>query len=399
MVNVPPTSSLHSQFVVTVKVLAAVVFACSLHACSALATSASPASSAIQNSADKAVGEYAEHRQAEAAVQAIAQAHRLAPEEVRKALAQARKLPAVIRAAAPPPASAPKNWAVYRARLVDPQRIRQGVAFWNTHHATLSRAERSTGVPATIIVGILGIETLYGQHMGNYRVLDALATLAFDFPDSHPRAAERRAFFLEELGHFLRLCRDRNQAPTQPLGSYAGAMGLPQFMPSSWLRYAIDFDGDGRIDLHGSAADAIGSVARYLQAYGWLPGVPTHFAVQLQADPIDRAALLQPDIVPSFTLDEFRALGATPALPSTPLAQRYDGKFALVQLDNGTQPPSFVAGTQNFYVLTRYNRSSYYAMAVIELGNAVARAVGTAGAAAYQNPTRKPADRVRPASG
>ena len=172
-----------------------------------------------------------------------------------------------------------RNWAAYRARFVEPVRIRAGVRFWNEHAATLARAEREYGVPAEIIAGILGVETLYGQHMGSFRVMDALATLAFDFPAAHPRAAERQAFFQGELEQLLSLADRTGTDPFALRGSYAGAMGLGQFMPSSWVRWAVDFDGDGRIDLFQSPADAIGSVANYFQAHGWVPGLPTHYAL------------------------------------------------------------------------------------------------------------------------
>ena len=196
---------------------------------------------------------------------------------VRQAIGQARMLPTVVRLMQPAPAGVPKNWRVYRSRFVEPIRIRAGVRFWQQHAAALARAENSYGVPAEVIVGIIGVETIYGQQTGNFRVMDALATLAFDFPQSHPRAAERSAYFRGELEQALTLA-DRNAVdPFDLRGSYAGAMGLPQFMPSSWNRYAVDFDGDGRIDLQASAEDAIGSVANYLRAYGWKTGMPATY--------------------------------------------------------------------------------------------------------------------------
>ena len=231
----------------------------------------------------------------------------------------------------------------------------------------LERAEQEFGVPQEIIVGILGVETIYGQHMGNFRVIDALATLAFDFPDAHPRAAERQAFFQRELEQFLSLMQRIGQDPTAPRGSFAGAMGLPQFMPSSWVRYAIDFDGDGHVSLHASAADAIGSVASYFIAHGWQPGMPTHFGVRLEGTPTQQDELLAPDILPTFSAASMQARGAL----LDEAGANHTGPLALVELQNGTNPPSYVAGTENFYAITRYNWSSYYAMAVIELGQAV----------------------------
>jgi membrane-bound lytic murein transglycosylase B len=148
------------------------------------------------------------------------------------------------------------------------------VKFWQDNQATLERAEKEYGVPVEMIVGIIGVETIYGQQMGNFRVIDALATLAFNFPQSHPRASERSEFFRGELENFLVMQNQLGGDPLAPLGSYAGAMGMPQFMPSSWVKWAVDFDGDGRADLSRSTADAIGSVANYFKSYGWQPGMP-----------------------------------------------------------------------------------------------------------------------------
>ncbi|OJX29402.1 MAG: lytic murein transglycosylase B [Burkholderiales bacterium 68-12] len=291
----------------------------------------------------------------------------LDPTWVRQALGQARLLPVAQRLVLPPPKGTAKNWQAYRARFIEPVRIRAGLRFWQAHAAALARAEQEYGVSAAIIVGILGVETLYGQQMGNFRVLDALATLAFDFPEAHPRAAERRAFFQRELEQFLSLAHRTAQDPAAPRGSFAGAMGWPQFMPSSWVRYAIDFDGDGRVDLFTSPQDAIGSVAHYLAAHGWKPGMPTHYAVQPAGTPEQTEELLLPDILPSFSAARMQELGAR----LDAAGQQHVGPLALVELQNGAEPPSYVAGTENFYAITRYNWSSYYAMAVIELGQAV----------------------------
>ncbi len=277
-----------------------------------------------------------------------------------------------IRLIAPAPAGTAKNWAAYRARFVEPRRLQAGVRFWQQHADTLQRAEATYGVPAWLVVGIIGVETLYGQHTGQFRVLDVLASLAFEFPPQHPRFEQRTDFFRSELAAFLTLARSTHQSPNSWLGSYAGAMGLPQFMPSNWSRFGVDFDGDGRIDLLNSPADAIGSVARYLQGFGWKPGLRTHYDISFDPASLDMEALLAPDILPSFSAATFQAKGVR--LP--PDAQTHDGLFALVELENGDPqqgggPRTYVAGTENFYVITRYNWSSYYAMAVIDLGQAV----------------------------
>ncbi|HKB53632.1 MAG TPA: lytic murein transglycosylase B, partial [Ramlibacter sp.] len=301
----------------------------------------------------------------------VAQRRGLEREWVRQALARAQFLPAVARLMQPAPAGTPKNWRVYRSRFIDPVRIAAGVRFWQDNEDTLRRAEQEYGVPPEIIVGIIGVETIYGQQMGNFRVLDALATLAFNFPESHPRAAERAAYFRGELEQFLVLQAQRGADPLQPLGSYAGAIGMAQFMPSSIMRWGVDFDGDGRIDLAHSPADVIGSVANYLRSYGWQPGMPACYPVSFDPARVDKEALLAPDILPTFSVASFAARGAI----LEGAALQHKGPLALVELQNGDDAPQYVAGTDNFYVITRFNWSSYYAMAVIELGQAVKDAV------------------------
>ena len=297
---------------------------------------------------------------------ALAERKELDASWVQDKLAQARYVPNVARLVMPPPAGTAKNWVAYRARFVDPLRIRTGLAFWNEHAKWLQKAEAVYGVPASIVVGIIGVETLYGQQMGNFRVIDALATLAFDFP---PGRKDRSEFFRDELEQLFVLCRSEGRDPLELKGSYAGAMGMPQFMPSSWNRYAVDFDGDGHVDLHDNPADVIGSVAHYLAEFGWVRDQPAYFRVAVPVDTSDRATLLAPDIVPTFSVAEFEQRGAQ----LTPDALSHEGKLALVELQNGDAAPSYVAGTQNFYAITRYNWSSYYAMAVIDLGAAIAR--------------------------
>jgi membrane-bound lytic murein transglycosylase B len=286
---------------------------------------------------------------------------------VRQMLAQAHYMPQIAKAITPPAVGVAKNWQLYRSRFVEPKRIKAGVAFWQANVQTLQRAEQEFGVPADIIVGIIGVETIYGQQMGTFRVLDALATLAFDFPAIHPRAKERTAYFKSELEHYLSLMQRTQTDPLALKGSYAGAMGMPQFMPSSWAKHAIDFDGDGKIDLFTNPVDVIGSVAHYFKAFNWQPGLPTHYPVHFDTSKLDMDALMVPDILPTFSVASFQAKGAV----LTDEALQHRGNLALIELQNGDAPPSYVAGTDNFYAITRYNWSSYYAMAVIELGQAV----------------------------
>jgi membrane-bound lytic murein transglycosylase B len=294
----------------------------------------------------------------------LAQRRDLDRDWVRNAVGQARHLPVVARLMQPAPTGTAKNWRVYRSRFIDPVRIGAGLRFWQDNRETLERAEREYGVPAEIIVGIIGVETIYGQNTGNFRVIDALATLAFNFPSSHPRATERSQYFLGELEQFLTQQHRAGTDPLEPLGSYAGAMGMPQFMPTSRAKFAVDFDGDGVIDLNRSAADVIGSVANYFKAFHWQPGMPTHYPVRFDTTRLDMDALMAPDILPTFSVASFTAKGAL--LEGSAL--QHSGPLALVELQNGADAPQYVAGTENFYAITRYNWSSYYAMAVIELG-------------------------------
>jgi membrane-bound lytic murein transglycosylase B len=289
---------------------------------------------------------------------------------VRAAIGQTRLNPTVSRLMQPPAKAFVKNWRAYRGRFIDPVRIAAGVRFWQENRATLARAEQEFGVPAEIIVGIIGVETIYGRNTGSFSVLEALTTLAFDFPASHPRAAERSEYFKGEVEQFLTLESRRGATALETLdikGSYAGAMGMPQFMPSSWIKYAVDYDGDSSIDLWNSPADVIGSVANYFKAFNWQTGMPTHYPVSFDTSRLDMDALMAPDILPTFGVASFTAKGAV--LEGAALAHK--GPLALIELLNGPDAPSYVAGTENFYAITRYNWSSYYAMSVIELGDEV----------------------------
>ena len=331
----------------------------------AAAAMAAPRSKAVQGSTP-----YAERVDAMQFADDLAWRTGLDANWVMNTIGQARFLPKVPALMLPPTHISAKNWRAYRSRFIEPIRIRAGVRFWQQHHSALARAERQYGVPAEIIVGILGVETIYGQQMGNFRVIDALTTLSFDFPSAHPRALERREFFRRELEQFLRLMQRQNSDPFEPLGSYAGAMGLPQFMPSSSVSYAVDFDGDNRINLFASPEDAIGSVANYFIAHGWKTGMVPTYPVVFDPARLDMAALMAPDIRPTFSAAEMADKGAI----VQGRGAQHVGPLALIELQNGGDAPSYVAGTENFYAITRYNWSSYYAMAVIELGREVAAA-------------------------
>jgi membrane-bound lytic murein transglycosylase B len=324
-------------------------------------------STASAPATDAATG-YATRDDVQHYVDAIAERRGFDPAWVRAALAQARYQASVARAVMPPPPGVAKSWAAYRARFVEPVRIGAGAAFWDAQRRWLAKAEDVFGVPPEVVVGIVGVETFYGRLMGNYRSVDSLCTLGFDFPAGR---TDRSAFFRDELEAFFVMCRTEARDPLQVKGSYAGAMGLPQFMPSSFNRWAVDFDGDGRTDLDASPADVIGSVGLFLASHGWRQGLKPRYRVTPPADPAERALLLAPDIVPSFTAAELAAHGARVDAPDLDASE----KLALVQVENGDAAPSQVAGTSNFYAITRYNQSSYYALAVIELGEAIGQAL------------------------
>lgn len=309
---------------------------------------------------------YGTREDARTLAQALAESMTLDPQWVWRALSKAKYKESVTKLMMPASSGTAKNWGAYRNRFIEPIRIRAGVTFWRQYEADLQRAESMYGVPASIIAGVLGVETIYGRNMGNFRVLDVLTTLSLDFPKGR---SDRSAFFRSELGQFLKLCQEQQVEPDSVLGSYAGAIGLPQFMPSSIRRYAIDFDGDGHIDLQRSPVDAIGSVAHYLAEHGWQADWPAYFDIKPPQDEQALAKLLAPDIVPSFSATEMQELGATLSAKG----QNHPGRLALVLLQNGSDTPTLIAGTANFYAITRYNQSSYYALAVVQLGDAVSR--------------------------
>lgn len=245
-----------------------------------------------------------------------------------------------------------REWFEYRPIFITQTRVNQGVQFWREHERALSRAEQATGVPAEIIVAILGVETSYGRNKGSFRVIDAIATLGFDHPTRYP-------YFSKELTQFLILARENGLDPAEIRGSYAGAMGYPQFMPSSWRNLAVDFDGDGVIDLINNPIDAIGSIASYFKGNGWKPGQPV--VARAQADGDVAEASLSTSLE---TVSTVAALGQAGLRPLEPLPATLPATAFRLQGDNG---PEYWLGLHNFYVITRYNRSILYAMAVNDL--------------------------------
>jgi membrane-bound lytic murein transglycosylase B len=279
--------------------------------------------------------------------------------EAERVLAEAQYQPAVVRLIGPERASqvpAVRSYPAYRAKFLTDRRISAGTQYWETYDDYLRRAEAEFGVPAEVILGIIGVETSFGQNTGSFRVVDALVTIAFDGP-------RRQEYFREELREFLLLAREIGIDPLAIKGSYAGAMGLPQFMPSSYRRYAVDFDQDGVIDLAGSPADAIGSVASYLKAYGWTVGEVPTVRVQLPAgSELDLVSGLERVHDVAFLRDK----GVK--FPGFALPQ---GTCSVVELPRPGKPSKYLAGFGNFEAITRYNRSTFYATAVLELADAI----------------------------
>jgi len=270
----------------------------------------------------------------------------------------------------------PRAWPLYRQRFVEPTRIRNGVAFWRAHEAALAQAQSRYGVPAAVIVAVIGVETLYGRQTGDFRVLDTLATLAFHYPE--PQRPDRVQLFRDQLADLVELHVAGQLDATLLHGSFAGAIGVPQFMPGSVKRYAVDGDGDGRIDLRGSMADVVMSVANFLRVHGWLPGVPVFAPVQLPGDPSISAALVTGGLTATRDWPQLQAAGAQADTKAAANGTRWQrvplGVVNLVdeRVANQTQSRTeYRTATPNFFALTQYNRSYFYAAAVADLAAAL----------------------------
>ncbi|MBK3814287.1 lytic murein transglycosylase B [Paraburkholderia nemoris] len=276
-----------------------------------------------------------------------------------------------VKLVTPSPSPSVKNWRVYQSRFLDQVRINAGVRFWRANQATLQRAYEEFGVPPEVVVGIIGVETIYGRFMGNFRVLDALTTLSFDYPNTANRA-DRQATFRKNLEDYLVWTRDSQIDPTTVLGSYTGAIGIPQFLPSSIVQYAVSYDGNKQIDLRTSQADAIGSVANYLRQNGWENGRPVVWKIGTDAGSLgvaQAAADGKPE--PHWPLDQLLRAGLLLNEPGVDIASEAGTPVTVVDLPSPGRGTEFMLGLKNFYVLTRYNRSFFYALAVYQLGERV----------------------------
>lgn len=284
--------------------------------------------------------------------------HQFDRSELQNLFDKAQHRPAIIEAISRP--STIKPWLEYRAAFVNPQRIKLGLEFWQKYRLTLRRAERKFGVPQEIIVALIGVETIYGRNAGNFLVLDALTTLAFDYP-------RRGEFFRSELENFLLLAREQQLDMLAVRGSYAGAMGIPQFMPSSYRKHAIDFNGNQTIDLMREDRDAIGSVANYLNQYGWIKGEPVTVRAGVSSDICVGA------IAAARPIDEWIRAGviASGDIPGDQAARLMD-----FTVEEGKE---FWLAFNNFEVITRYNNSDFYAMSVFQLAEALKKVHQTNG--------------------
>ncbi len=289
----------------------------------------------------------------EAFIEEIAAKHAMDRAPLRRLFAQVKPLPSIVRAMNAPSTSRP--WYEFRKNHVDAVHINGGAKFWLKHAATLARASVAFGVPEEIITATIGIETHYGGYTGNVRILDALATLAFDYP-------KRAEFFRDELEQFLLMGRETTLDLAALRGSYAGAMGMPQFLPSSYRKYAVDFDGDGNRNLWSSVPDVIGSVANYYKLHEWQQGAAIVVPARVDATP---DVALTDDITPKTPIGEFRKLGIQPVGEVSD-----DALAALLPLETETGM-QYWFGLKNFYVITRYNRSTNYAMAVYEIAQGI----------------------------
>src|SRR5882672_4173061 len=269
-----------------------------------------------------------------------------------------------------------RNWREYRARALDEQRIREGLVFWRAHRETLARATEVFGVPEEIIVAVIGIETMFGRLSGSHRTLDVLMTLSFDY-------TRRAAYYREELAQFLLLCREQRLDPLAQRGSFAGALGLPQFMPSSIRTQAIDFDGDGRIDLVRSPADAIGSVAHFLSVHGWTRGLPVALNAQANAEVFE---VLGESIRALYRWQDVERLGVTIDGTLVPDTRVLLADLPFVSV-SGVEGVEHRIGTANFSALLHYNRSFFYATSVAEFAQ-------TLRAAFVPSPAKRGRDRV-----
>ena len=298
---------------------------------------------------------YASHPEAQALIAEMVQEEGFNRDDLQNLFAGAERKESILEAIARP-AEKTKPWYEYRAIFVTEARTQQGLEFYRRYADSLRRAELEYGVPAQVIAAIIGVETRYGRHKGSYRVIDALSTLAFDYP---PRAK----FFRGELREYLLMTREQGLPVAELKGSYAGAMGYGQFIPSSYRAYAVDFDGDGTADIIDNPVDAIGSVANYFRAHRWRTGQPVAAPARVAAD--FRSEWMNDGLRPRRSLAVLATGGIFPAEAMAPDTLATPIAF---EVEDGEE---YWLGWHNFYVITRYNHSAMYAMSVYQLSEAI----------------------------
>lgn len=302
-------------------------------------------------------GDYTDRDDVDLFIEEMVNEYQFSEEELRSWFSEAKKKQNILDAISRP-AEKTHTWATYQKIFLTDSRIDKGVEFWNDNAETLARAEKEFGVPASVIVSIIGVETRYGGNKGSFRVIDALSTLGFDYP---PRAT----FFRKELKQFFLLAREQKQDPLDLIGSYAGAMGYGQFIPSSYRAYAIDYTQDDFADIWNNATDAIGSVANYFARHGWKQGEPV--IVRSRINDTYNADILNDSLKPKHTVASLLKDGYTPVVALD------DQTANVIRLD-GLKGAEFWVGLNNYYVITRYNHSRLYAMAVWQLSEKIAQA-------------------------
>ena len=328
----------------------------------------------------------------------VSQDHGIPLKDLQLAFDDAKTIPSIKKLVMPPPVGFQKNWKVYRSRFVEPKRLAAGQQFWKKHRTFIDATANKTGVPAEVIVSIIGVETIYGKHMGGFSVRDTLITLGFDYPNTSNRSS-REALFKNQLEDLILLCRAENREVTpfkkclNQLGSYAGAIGLPQFMPGSIRRFAVDGNNDGRIDLRNSPEDAIASVANFLKAHGWVTGEPIYLDIQSNEEVIDLAKKLA-DGEPKAKL-KLGDLTKDQMIPKTELPDTTPSLVVdLPSPDgNGGTEVKYVVGLRNFIAICDYNRSFFYAQSVAEFAQALRGEVP-----AQEVATKKSSEKTKKAS-
>lgn len=364
-----------------------------LSACSNTRVQQASATETIVNQSEDVAAEARFSQNLNQLIAQIAQTQGIPQASLESGFSDAKTIPSIRKLVLPPSGSFKKNWVAYRKRFIEPVRLKAGKNFWEQNQTFLSKVEQESGVPAEVIVSIIGIETIYGRQTGNFRVKDVLSTLAFSYPDT-PNKASREQLFKDQLQELILMCwtegggslpaNNSNQglSPSRFNGclnqnsSYAGAIGLPQFMPGSIRNFAVDGDGDGRIDLKQSPKDAIASVANFMRKHGWQPGMPIYFPVQEAA--ISDARLLadgEPQL--KYTIQEL----ITKGILSNERGDLQSGgvepqsKALIVDLPypdkDGNDQVRYVVGLNNFLTIVQYNRSYFYAQSVAEFAEAL----------------------------